>query len=253
MPYLNLDIDYFDHPKTKRLVGLLGKGSEVLPLKLWSYCGKFHAEAGDLTGYSGQEIESLVGWWGKSGECVNAMVTVGFIEKTDTGYRVHDWSEHAGHLGAFKARAKNAAEVRWAKARGQLCKKCSKHAPSNANGLCKQCSIPTIPTKPIDDAPAALPENPVEAVRELIRQKTRPTGYLEWGANEANAWGAKGRIEELLEEHGGDVQAVFERLRPFAKPRHAYVSNIVYDFDKADEKPAANVIPFGAAYRTFED
>ena len=67
MPYLNLDLNYFDHIKTKRLVGLLGRGSEVLPIRLWCACGKHRAESGKLDGYSAQEIESLVEWWGESG------------------------------------------------------------------------------------------------------------------------------------------------------------------------------------------
>lgn len=29
MAYLNLDLDYFDHPKTRRLVGLLGRGKRA--------------------------------------------------------------------------------------------------------------------------------------------------------------------------------------------------------------------------------
>jgi hypothetical protein len=84
MTSLNLDLDFFDHPKTRRLVGLLGRGSEVLPIKLWCWCAKYHAESGWLTGYSAQEIESILGWWGEPGKMVEAMVKVGFlIESVD--------------------------------------------------------------------------------------------------------------------------------------------------------------------------
>ncbi len=39
MAYLNLDPDYFEHPKTRRLVGLLGIGAESPALKtLVSLC-----------------------------------------------------------------------------------------------------------------------------------------------------------------------------------------------------------------------
>jgi len=138
--YLNLDLDFFEHPKTRRLVGLLGKGVEVLPIKLWCYCGKYHVESGKLTDHSAQEIESILGWWGKSGELVQAMVKVGFLI-FDGEYCVKDWEEHSGHLKFFKERAKTAAKKRWG----------ISNASSNACDEAKQSPIPTnqtIPTEP---------------------------------------------------------------------------------------------------------
>ncbi len=114
MPYLNLDVNYFNHIKTVRLVGLLGRGAAELPLRLWAHCGANIAKAGSLAGYSAQEIESLVGWWGKTGDCVEAMIKVGFIERTGEGFQVHDWDEHEGHLISYHYRAKEAAKARWA-------------------------------------------------------------------------------------------------------------------------------------------
>lgn len=72
MTNLNLDPDYFDHPKTNRLIGLLGRGAEGLPIKLWCFCAKYRAKDGNLIGYSPQEIELAVKWWGKPGEAVDA-------------------------------------------------------------------------------------------------------------------------------------------------------------------------------------
>jgi hypothetical protein len=130
MPYLNLDLAYFNHRKTVRLVGLLGRGAEVLPIKLWSYCGMHHAESGRLTSYGPEEIETAAGWWGEKGRAVEAMVTVGFLDKDDSGnFQVHDWLDHAGHLVAFKKRAISAAKRRW-----------KKYATSNAKRISKQCS-----------------------------------------------------------------------------------------------------------------
>ena len=141
MPYLNLDLDFFDHPKTKRLVGLLGKGAEVLPIRLWCACGKYQAESGRLIGYSTQAIEATCAWWGRKGEMVDAMLEVGFIEKTDDGFQVHDWPDHAGHLAAFKERAVKAARKRWESIRKprddvdatSMPQALLKHTSSNAN------------------------------------------------------------------------------------------------------------------------
>lgn len=150
MPYLNLDLDYFDHPKTKRLVGLLGRGADVLPIRLWAYCGKYHAESGRLTGYSPQEIEKLIDWWGKSGEAVEALLKVGFLEDKN-GLQVHDWKEEQGHIHALKIRNKKVAKNRW---------KNIKNAPSTVDtsgiprGNQKRTSgiphpsVPSVPSKP---------------------------------------------------------------------------------------------------------
>ena len=145
MPCLNLDLDYFNHPKTMRLVSVLGKGSEVLPLKLWCYCGKFHSENGKLIGYSASELEFTLGWWGKEGELINALIKVELLEKIENGFRVHDWTKHEGHLKSFKERASKAAQIRWKKI------KCSKHATSMLEPcLTNAPAVPnqTVPTKP---------------------------------------------------------------------------------------------------------
>lgn len=141
MPDINLDCDYFDHPKTRRLIGLLGRGAAELPLRLWTYCGKFHPESGRLAGHSAQEIESIVQWWGKSGDMVNAMLRVGFIEEEKDGtLSVHNFKDRQGHIAALKERGKKAAVARWAKLRGD--------ATSNAQTLLEQSSLPAVPAKP---------------------------------------------------------------------------------------------------------
>lgn len=143
MSYLNLDLNYFSHPKTMRLTGLLGKEAEVLPIKLWCYCGKHHCQDGKLSGYSPQEVEAVVKWWGKSGDMVTAMLKTAHIrELSEGGYEVVDWLEHNGHLAMFKERARKAAQERWGISE-------TSNATSNAKDVPKQSpNQPTIPTKP---------------------------------------------------------------------------------------------------------
>jgi hypothetical protein len=146
MPDLNVDIDYFDHPKTKRLVRLLGKGSEVLPLKLWSFTAHYFEKDGRLTGISTQEIESECRWWGPEGEMVQAMLEAVFLERAADGTLiVHDWLEHQGHILAFHERAKKGAQARWAKLRGDASSSASSNAPTKP-------AKPTRPTKPTNPA-----------------------------------------------------------------------------------------------------
>ena len=115
MAYLNVDLNYFEHPKTRRLEGLLGPGSDCLPIRLWCYCGRVHPENGTLKGYSGKEIESVCGWWGESGQMVDAMVKIGFLDATGESYQVCGWLEHQGHIVSFQKRARFANRKRWGK------------------------------------------------------------------------------------------------------------------------------------------
>jgi hypothetical protein len=135
MADLNLDLDYFNHPQTKRLIGRLGRGSEVMPLRLWCYCGKFHCADGRLAGYSEQEIESIAEWWGKRGEAIAAMVAVGFVDKEADGtYVMHNWGKRQGHLHAIQLHVRMMAERRWAK-RSNASSIADSNADSNAPSI----------------------------------------------------------------------------------------------------------------------
>jgi hypothetical protein len=142
MPYLNLDLDYFTCPKVRRLVGLLGKDAEVLPIRLWCYVGKHHPDCGKLAGYTPQEIESAIAWEGEKGKAVAALVKIGFLHEEKSGYKIHDWLEHSGHLSAFKERAIKANLVRWGRYRESY-----KDTIRTPKAPLKESSLPTLPTK----------------------------------------------------------------------------------------------------------
>ena len=139
MPYMNVDLNYFDHPKTKRLVALLGPGSDVLPLRLWAYCGRVHAKDGRMQRYEWSEVEAAIGWTGKPKAAVNALVKVGFILVSSRAYQCVDWAQHQGHIQAFSRRGKENAKKRW-----------SSYATSNAtsNAKNKSGNAPAVPALP---------------------------------------------------------------------------------------------------------
>lgn len=119
MPSLNLDPGYFDHPKTVRLLMIAGRGSAEFPIRLWAYCARYHRKDGVLTGYAPDFIEATLGWRGRPGLLVQAMLDcgrhigkAGFLEQTLDGYKVHDWEEHQGHLEVYHQRARTAARKR---------------------------------------------------------------------------------------------------------------------------------------------
>lgn len=143
MPYLNLDLDYFSHPKIVRLTAKIGVEHVAIPIRLWCYVAKYHCEDGMLKGYSKHELEMSLGWTGKSEHLVDALCEIGLLEKIASGFKIHDWKEHAGHLSAFKKRAKTAAKKRWNRYASSIAKTVITNAPNLPNH-----TIPTIPTRP---------------------------------------------------------------------------------------------------------
>lgn len=83
MAKITIDSGYFEDIKTIKLRILLGKGSEVLPLRLLCAQTKYGCEA--VNGISSSEIEVLAGWWGENGKMAKAMVSAGFLTCENTG------------------------------------------------------------------------------------------------------------------------------------------------------------------------
>lgn len=176
MPNLNLDLDYFSHPKTVRLVGIIGDGADIYPIRLWAYCGKYHVADGVLKGYSKGEIEGALGWRGKGGELVDALLKVGYLDKNRETYSVHEFVDHEGHLLAFHERAKQANKARWDKIRGQKTSDPSRTPKAEV----KESPVPirTVPdlTVPKKEEPLSTPVDPPppSEVSKVQNHKTPP-------------------------------------------------------------------------------
>lgn len=157
MPYLNLDPNFHEHPKTMRLKARIGEMADAYPIRLWAYCAKIHPVDGALNGYIESEIEAIIKWTGEPGKAVKSLLEVGYLDQTQDGFQCHDWNEHQGHLEAFKKRGKAAAESRWSKYATSnatsipqaLLKHTSSNATSNSKSeLSNAPAVPTIPTIP---------------------------------------------------------------------------------------------------------
>ncbi len=200
MPTLNVDCDFLDDPRNKRLVGRLGEGAELLVLRLWSYCGKYHAENGSLAGYSASEIERLAGWRGKAGAMVEAMLAdngaIGnWMMKNDAGViYMARWLEEQGHISAYRKRGKARAAIRWQKvstgdassnASGNASCIPSGSAPSNPTGIpsgnasCNafavQCSAvpPPKPPEGMEGVVSKRAKKRAETLREVAEARKR--------------------------------------------------------------------------------
>lgn len=117
MPSLNVELNYFGHPKTKALRRLLGKCAEILPLKVWVYTALYFPKDGRLTGISPAELEAECQWWGKTGAMVRAMVEVNFLEMDGKTMVIHDWLVHESHILNYQIRGRKGGEAKAAKAK----------------------------------------------------------------------------------------------------------------------------------------
>lgn len=166
MPYLNLDLNYFDHPKTRRLIGILGPMADILPLRLWAYCAKIHPSDGVLKGYSDQEIHGVIGADNDahtspmgSFTVTDALVRVGFLKRIKNGCACVDWLQHQGHLEAFSRRGKEANKRRWDMVRQGV------PVGVQKRGVGSPPTIPTLPSIPsLPSIPNQVTAKPVRAV-----------------------------------------------------------------------------------------
>lgn len=188
MPYLNIDPGFPEHRKTKRLVSTLGRGSEALLLRLWCYIANNHADTGRLTDYSPGEIESLAGWVGKPGQCIEAMKSLGWLGKDDQGWYVVNWLEHQGHIAAYRLKGKAMADARWKKARDEAAKL---NAASMLPALLQAMPEPTDPTDPNQLRDRSSSIHAVPRAREAERPSEQEVlayaqhiGLAEWKAKD---------------------------------------------------------------------
>jgi hypothetical protein len=218
VPSINLDFGYFGHPKTCKLIGLLGHDADVLPLRLWCYCGRYFAGSGKLSGLNAEAVERVMGWRGQRGKAVEALLEVGFLELDADGvYVVHDWLEHSGHLAVFEERAKKAAKARWDKAR----QKC---ASSNASSTPSSIPSSTTSTTPQPAEPTLFsPERGYSEAAMRLKFKFEsiyrgPIGGRDGVAAFFEDLLKSGRTEqELMTELGREGRQRTEPIFKFAK------------------------------------
>lgn len=169
MPYLNLDLDYFTHPKVERLVEALGNEAFHYPIRLWCYAGKHFPHTGTLDGCSVKQIEKAIGWAGENGKLIDSLLKFGFIKSRGESYQIHDWKDHAGHLSVFKKRAKTAAKKRWSDYATSI-------ASSNRQAMLKknQAYAPIL-TNPSQSSPSQTKPNQTKKEEKKKRKEISAT------------------------------------------------------------------------------
>lgn len=87
-----IDADYFSHPKTLKLVELLGPRADIYPLRIWAWASRY-ARDGVVEGQH-RAMELAAGWKQPVGKLVAAMQQAGFIDAD--GKTLHSWMDGIG-------------------------------------------------------------------------------------------------------------------------------------------------------------
>jgi uncharacterized phage protein (TIGR02220 family) len=114
---MRIDFDFVDHPKVRRLIKQSGYAAFYSLIKLFSMTAKLY-QKGLLKDCDIEDIEFFSGWRGKSGEFVQSLLDVKFLDYTESGYEIHDWKDHQPwifHAPERSKQAKEAISIRWAK------------------------------------------------------------------------------------------------------------------------------------------
>lgn len=100
------------HPKTKKLARLLGVSlpAAVGHLHYFWWWALDFAQDGTLEKYDSYDLADAMQWDGDPDQLVEALISAGYIDKTEDGLMIHDWGEYAGKL--LERRAKDRARKR---------------------------------------------------------------------------------------------------------------------------------------------
>lgn len=145
-------VGFLRHPKTRRLRRRLGADGVLGLVALWDFCRESRPD-GCLVGLDADDIEDTAEWHGPSGELVDVLVEIGFLDGEPGAWSVHNWQlhqEHATQQCARNATASANAHARWHRA--------GKHEDQPKPGcpLCEQTPGPQVAE--ITDPVAAVVE-----------------------------------------------------------------------------------------------
>lgn len=116
---MRIDVDFVDHPKTKRLIRMTGFEGFYCLMKLFSTAAKIY-KRGELKNCDVYDIEDLCGWTGEAGKFVEALLDpkICFLEQEGDLFIIHDWDVYQPWIYYSDKRsekAKQAVKARWDK------------------------------------------------------------------------------------------------------------------------------------------
>lgn len=104
-----------DHPKTIKLMYLLGDRAFWCLTRLWTKVAQVRP-SGNLDGMDEIDIEIHAGWQGEAGLFANTLVKLRLLDITDGTYCIHNWRKHNEYASRADERsesARKASNARW--------------------------------------------------------------------------------------------------------------------------------------------
>lgn len=188
-----VDIDYFDHPKTKKLCQLLKKPEgAIYPLRLWAWCAKY-AKDGRLPADI-PLIEAELGWMGTPARLHGYLMGTGFIEKD--GVTVHDWMSHIGRAIAIYEAKKRKQREKYDRERGIIPEVFRKNSGSLLPTL---DTLDTLDTQEGSKAPATNPQ-PLDSTLTTLQVALEPKPNGHTKKSRGNSTDAKAEVFRQLWE-----------------------------------------------------
>ena len=122
---IRISVGFPDHPKTVKLDRRLGFQGIRSLLALWTWAAQNRPD-GDLGGANGrstvvrrpldeEDIEIAARWPGEPGLFVATLVALGWLDRTERGYLLHEWQQHNPWVAAATDRSDKARFSRVAK------------------------------------------------------------------------------------------------------------------------------------------
>ena len=150
MPTINIDLNWPDHPKTKRLIRAAGQTAPFHLVTLWCFAAKYHPDDGDLSSHTPQDIEGVSGWTGEAGVFYTALLASGFLDGCLT---LHDWEEHEGHLAVYREKCLKMNKIRWDKVRSSIPQEPNKESNKESSKESNKDSSRTPSSVPFSSVP----------------------------------------------------------------------------------------------------
>lgn len=99
--WIALDCNIYTNPKTLALAEVLNLEVDTIVGKLgrlWSWAKQSGNESGDISYLPDEEIAAIMRWKKKPEILVCSLFSMGFIDITEEGRFLHDWTELNGNL-----------------------------------------------------------------------------------------------------------------------------------------------------------
>lgn len=114
-----VEVGFWDHPKTVRLMRRLGPEAAISVQRLWEFCASNPSRStGDLEGMDDEAIEIAVKWTGQPGAWIDAVTTdaMRFVDGDENERMAHELEVHQPWLAGAAERSESgriASLVRW--------------------------------------------------------------------------------------------------------------------------------------------